>query len=130
MSLWGVGGGGTYFSSAPSGPYARTGSQTFHSSKQIFCLRVPGGILFSMCARSMRAAVVWMARSAALGAVSYINIYFILFENLHANHPSHVFPFITLFFSDIGRENSPVAFIRWFSSAVYICILCISIKHP
>lgn len=50
--------GMAYFSSAPSSPGARTGSQTFHSSKQIFCLRIVGGTLFSARARSINPAAI------------------------------------------------------------------------
>lgn len=65
-----------YFSSAPCSPGARAGSQTFHSSKQIFCRRTDGGTLFPMRARSMSPAVIWIALSADLGAVGQLVLVF------------------------------------------------------
>ncbi|PHH50039.1 hypothetical protein CFIMG_006398RA [Ceratocystis fimbriata CBS 114723] len=59
-----------YASSPPCSPGARTGSQTFHSSKQIVARGTVGGTLFSIRARSISAAVIWMARSADSGAVT------------------------------------------------------------
>ena len=61
---------GSHFSSAPCSPGALAGSQTFHSSKQIVCLGTVGGTLFSILARSIKLAVISIARSAFLGAGS------------------------------------------------------------
>lgn len=56
-----------YFSSAPSSPGARNGSQTFHSSKQILGTGTEGGILAWMRAIWMREAADSMAVSACRG---------------------------------------------------------------
>lgn len=60
-----------YFSSAPSLPSARIGSQTFHSSKQIVGRGWSFGTSFSTLARSIREDVISIALSAARGAVAF-----------------------------------------------------------
>lgn len=60
-----------YASSAPLSPGARSGSQTFHSSKQILVGGLEGEMSFSMRARSTREAMISMERSAGRGAVTF-----------------------------------------------------------
>jgi hypothetical protein len=61
-----------YDSSAPSSPGARTGSHTFHSSKQIVWRGTVVETLFSMRARSISDAVISIARSALRGADKWL----------------------------------------------------------